>query len=220
MKVLEVGAGRLERWCVGFVERHGGPLAVARQGGALTLTASDGAVATMVPPFPLPDGRPDGPPNGAVTLHEVLAWVAAPRRCAVLLVRRGGYACALVDTGRPRAAAVTVSKVGSRYVQARTAAGGWSQQRFARRRENQARDLVRAVVDVAARLLVPGPADWLVTGGDRPLVESVLSDPRLRSLAALPRGPHLAVGDPRSGDVRTLPDRLIAVRVTVGGPGR
>jgi hypothetical protein len=33
-------------------------------------------------------------------------------------------------------------KVGTRYVQSRTAAGGWSQQRFARRRDNQADELV------------------------------------------------------------------------------
>jgi len=33
---------------------------------------------------------------------------------------------------------LTAHKVGTRYVQSRTAAGGWSQQRFARRRTNQA----------------------------------------------------------------------------------
>jgi hypothetical protein len=205
VRVIEVGAGRLARWCAGFGERHGGPVAVGRSGDRLVLTASDGATAALVPGFAWPDD--------VVDLPSALVWVAAPRRCAALLVRRGGYACALLDTARPSAAAVTASKVGSRYVQSRTAAGGWSQQRFARRRENQARDLSRAVADVAVRLLLPGPADWLVTGGDRPLVDAVLADPRLRPLAELPRGPHLAMGDPRAADVRRLPELVSAVRI-------
>jgi hypothetical protein len=208
--VIEVGADRLSRWCGGFGERHGEPVTVERAGDRLVLTATDGAAAVLVPGFAWPDD--------VVDLPSALAWVASPRRCAVLLVRRGGYACALLDTARPPAAAVTASKVGSRYVQSRTAAGGWSQQRFARRRENQARDLTRAVADVAVRLLLPGPADWLVTGGDRALVDAVLVDPRLRALADLPRGPHLATGDPRAADVRRLPELISAVRIELSEP--
>jgi hypothetical protein len=113
---------------------------------------------------------------------------------------------------------VSSSKVGTRYVQSRTAAGGWSQQRFARRRDNQARDLTRAVADHAVRLLLTGPSDWLVTGGDRPLVDAVLADPRLKPLVALPRGPHLTIGDPRSSDVRAVPEQVSAVRITLTDP--
>jgi hypothetical protein len=204
-RVVEVGASRLRRWCEGFAERHGGSATVARVGERLVLTAPDGATAALLPGFAWP--------QDLVGLPEAFAWVARPRRCAALLVRRGGYACALLDTARPRAAAVVASKVGTRYVQSRTAAGGWSQQRFARRRENQARDLTRAVADVAVRVLLPGPADCLVTGGDRPLVDAVLADSRLRALVALPAGPHLAVGDPRAADVRQLPERVTAVRI-------
>lgn len=215
MKVVEVGAARLPRWCAGFAERHGGPVAAVRDGERLVLTGGDGATAALAPGFAWPD---------AVTgLEEALAWVVEPRRCAALLVRRGGYACALVDTLRAGAAAVTASKVGTRYVQSRTAAGGWSQQRFARRRENQARDLARAVADVAVRLLLPAPgapplADWLVTGGDRALVGEVLADPRLRPLTELPRGPHLALGDPRAADVRRLPELVGVVRIDLTEP--
>ena len=56
---------------------------------------------------------------------------------AVVLVRRGGYAVGVASGDR-----LTAHKVGTRYVQSRTAAGGWSQQRFARRRANQADGLV------------------------------------------------------------------------------
>jgi hypothetical protein len=131
---------------------------------------------------------------------------------AVLLVRRGGYAVALVAGD-----AVAASKVGSRYVQGRTAAGGWSQQRFARRREGQTAALLDAAAATAVRVLVPdgspaGP-DWVVTGGDRTLADRLLAEPRLRPLAALPRERHLEVGDPRSDDVRALPERLRSVRI-------
>ncbi len=67
---------------------------------------------------------------------------------AVVLVRRGGYAVGVGSGDR-----LTSHKVGSRYVQSRTAAGGWSQQRFARRRANQADGLVGAAVEHAVRLL-------------------------------------------------------------------
>ena len=221
MRTVSVDAGRLARWCEGFAARHGGPPAVLRDGPALVLTAPDGSVARLLPPFPLPDTATD--------LDGVLSWVAADRRCAVLLVRRGGYACVAVDGGT-----VTASKVGTRYVQSRTAAGGWSQQRFARRRENQAQGLVEAAVETALRVLLgahaegmhTGPAtraqrpgsEWLVTGGDQPLVSKALADPRLRVLAGLPRGPHLAVGDPRSDVVRALPDLIRRVSIQLTEP--
>ena len=45
------------------------------------------------------------------------------------------------------------SKVGQRHVQGRTKAGGQSQQRFARRRDNQARAAYEAAAEHAARIL-------------------------------------------------------------------
>src|SRR5687768_69778 len=99
---------------------------------------------------------------------DVAGFVAAAfalRRLGLLLVRRGGIAVGVAVGGE-----LTASKVDSAYVQSRTAAGGWSQQRFARRRENQAKALAVGAADVAARLLTAGDLDALVTGGDRALV--------------------------------------------------
>jgi hypothetical protein len=128
-----------------------------------------------------------------------------------LLVRRGGYACVVVDGDR-----VSASKIGSRHVQGRTAAGGWSQQRFARRREGQAQVLVDSATEVAVRVLLPaGAGDALVTGGDRPLIEQVLADPRLEPLTRLRRGPHLDVGDPKAELVQDLPGVGRAIRITL-----
>jgi hypothetical protein len=198
---IEVGADRLERWAARFAERHGALSPSATEEG-LCLLAADGATASFAHPW-----------GSGATVGAFTAAVLAPRRVGVLLVRRGGYACAVVEAG-----SVARSKVGHRYVQGRTAAGGWSQQRFARRREKQTDELAGAAVDVAARLLLEPPPDVVASGGDRRLVDRVLADPRLRALGALPRGPHLTVGDPSADLVRSLPDLLTRVAVTLTEP--
>ena len=111
---------------------------------------------------------------------------------AVVLIRRGGYAVALVDGVSPLA-----HKVGSRHVQSRTAAGGWSQQRFARRRGNQADALVGAVQDHLVRILSDQPTTTgLLVGGDKALAADILADPRLAHLSALPQRTAYGIGDP------------------------
>jgi hypothetical protein len=138
----------------------------------------------------------------------------------VVLVRRGGYACALASAGL-----VTAAKVGTRHVQSRTAAGGWSQQRFARRRGNQADALVDAVAGHALRVLLGGnesPASGaagipagLVVGGDRTLVGEVLDDSRLRALSGLRRRELYDLPDPRRDVLERAVERGRAVRVTL-----
>ncbi|WP_088313666.1 acVLRF1 family peptidyl-tRNA hydrolase [Kineosporia sp. R_H_3] len=216
-RTFTVDARRLPRWVAGVRERHGEVHAVVARGGVL-LTAEDGTTALLSPPFPDDDLADDALPAGTPVddlVAALTARVLRPRRVAAVLARRGGYACAVVGPD-----GVGASKVGTRYVQGRTAAGGWSQQRFARRRENQTDDLVRATADHAARVLDPGGAsyDAVVTGGDRTLVDRVLADPRLRVLGTLPRGPHLAVGDPRSDVVKALPEHVRSVTVHLSEP--
>jgi peptide subunit release factor 1 (eRF1) len=110
----------------------------------------------------------------------------------------------VVEDGR-----LTASKVGSRHVQGRSAAGGWSQQRFARRREGQAREAAGAAADTVARVLLPESArlDTLVTGGDRAMVDTVLEEARLKPLRAIVGARFLAV------------PQALAVRVRVEEPG-
>ena len=135
---------------------------------------------------------------------------------ALLLLRRGGYAVGLAHGD-----ALTEHKVGTRYVQSRTAAGGWSQHRFARRRGNQADELARAVAEHAVRLLPRGIPTGLVVGGDRPLVAQVLVDPRLEHLVDLPRRELYDLPDPRLVVLRTALERARRVRVEVeDGAGR
>ncbi|KRE62756.1 acVLRF1 family peptidyl-tRNA hydrolase [Nostocoides sp. Soil756] len=129
---------------------------------------------------------------------------------ALLLVRRGGYA-----VGTAAAGALTAHKCGTRYVQSRTAAGGWSQQRFARRRGNQADELVGAVAEHAVRLLRGSGAQGLVLGGDRTLAEAVLADDRLAPLRDLPRRELYDLPDPRLAVLEQALARARAVRVTI-----
>ncbi len=129
---------------------------------------------------------------------------------ALLLVRRGGYAMGAATGDR-----LTSHKTGTRYVQSRTAAGGTSQQRFARRRANQADELVAAVAEHAVRLLRGSGAHGLVLGGDRALAEAVLEDDRLAELRDLPRRELYDLPDPRFAVLEKALQRARAVLVTI-----
>jgi len=97
------------------------------------------------------------------TRKGLLDHVAVERRIGVLLVRRGGCGAGVFQGTK-----LLNSKVGSRHVQGRSKAGGRSQQRFARRRECQA----RVAFDAAVRILLlqARTFDALICGGDRTAV--------------------------------------------------
>ncbi len=174
---------RLARWFDNFTARHG-LTSYAVADGRLVAHAADGSVAEASPPH---GHAYDGPPD-VPTFADACVVTG---RWGVLLVRKGGFAVATVS-----GSAVVESKVGQRHVQGRTKAGGQSQQRFARRRDNQARQAYEAAAEHAARILT-GPLVALVCGGDRTAVDAVLEDPRLRLLDGVRVGPWLAVPDPR-----------------------
>ena len=198
MPTVLVPTARWQRWVDNFTTSHGGTdLSVAA--GALAGRAADGSHFTAHLPF---STSYDGPAEAAPFAEAAVP----PAQWGVLLVRKGGFAVA-----RLRAEEMVEHKIGQRHVQGRTKAGGQSQQRFARRRDNQARQPYEAAADHAARILRPGP---VVTGGDRQAVEEVLADDRLRGLAVV--GPWLAVPDPRRAvlDQGVLDAQAIAVDVT------
>lgn len=151
----------------GWIERFGlrhGEVVESRDGCSRTLTAADGAVASFV----------DSPRLETFGL---------------LLVRRGGYAVGLV-----RAASLVAHKSGTRYVQGQTKAGGWSQQRYAHRRANQAADLVRSCASHADRILAGSDAIAVFGGGDRSVVDAVITHLRVRVVL---QDRWLDVPDPR-----------------------
>lgn len=180
MPEVLVPVSRWARWLANFEASHGLAEVVVADGG-LRGSAPDGSRFAAHLPF---STVYDGPPD-PVAFGEA---VTAPPGWGVLLVRKGGFAVARIEHGQ-----VVGSKTGQRHVQGRTKAGGQSQQRFARRRANQARDAFEAAADHAARLLEG--IEVVVAGGDRTAVAEVLADRRLASVAMV--GPWFAVPDPR-----------------------
>lgn len=207
-RVVEVAPERLSGWLSGFADRHGPAIWQATAEHVIG-TASDGAVAACAVPFP-PMSADNGDPCAALVAHALL-----PRRVGVLLVRLGGYAAGVFEGTR-----LVSSKVGSRPVHGRNAAGGQSQQRFARRREGQVRVALGEAADVAARILLPavGSLDAVVLGGDRRAVSTVLADRRLAPLTRLVVDRMLDVADPRLRVLSATPPMFRALRITVTDP--
>jgi len=203
-----VGPERLAGWLARFEARHG-PVVCTAGAVAVVLSAADGACAECRVPFP-PLPVDAAAPYGGLVAHAV-----AERRVGVLLVRLGGHAAGVFAGSR-----LVAAKVGSRPVHGRSAAGGRSQQRFARRREGQARVALAAAADVAAATLVPVAAslDAVVLGGDRRAADAVLADPRLAPLRSLVVEHRLDVPDPRLRVLQQAPRQFRATRVRVTEP--
>ena len=204
MTLVLVPADRVVRWVENFTDRHGETV-LGVEDGALAGRGLDGSTFTARLPFGEAYDGPADPAGFAATM-------AAPDDWGVLLVRKGGFAVA-----RLHQATTVDSKVGQRHVQGRTKAGGQSQQRFARRRDNQARQAYEAAADHAARILhaLAGP---LATGGDHTAVGEELADPRLSMLR--PVGPWLAVPDPRRGVLVAAVRDACAAQVSVTNAGQ
>lgn len=185
---------RLARWLENFTARHGVTALTARD-GALAGSAEDGSTFVAVLPF---SRQYDGPAD----VSAFAAAAAPPEDWGILLVRKGGFAVA-----RMAGPAIREHKVGQRHVQGRTKAGGQSQQRFARRRDNQARQAYEAAEGHARRILGDTPA--VVVGGDHRGVEEVLGDDPRRVGAFLP------VPDPRRAVLDAAIRDACAPRITV-----
>lgn len=183
---VSVPPDRLMGWVERFGARHG-PLTAQIGPDAIELQAADGAHARLINLWE--------PMTDIAELGEGLAHLCRARQFALLLVRKGASAVAVADGDE-----LVAHRVSRHYVQGRTKAGGWSQQRYARRRDNQTRNAYQQAADDAFEVLVPRLAEVsaLVTGGDRAGLSAVLDDPRLTALAGLPRRhPILAVPDAR-----------------------
>jgi hypothetical protein len=219
----------------------------------VSFTAQDGSVAECYPPFPPTGGltmladpvfadpvlanpvlanpvlanpvlaNPVSAADLAGPLAEALAAHARrPRAVGVLLVRLGGYAAG-VFTGYPPV--LQDAKVGSRLVHGRSAAGGWSQHRFARRREKQANEALDAAAAAAVMIFgkvmsfgkgvttVRSGLDAVVLGGDRRAVAELRDDPRLAPYFKLAAERFLTVPDPKRAVLLETPRLFTAIRI-------
>jgi peptide subunit release factor 1 (eRF1) len=216
---VEVPPERLVSWIVMFTQRHGGMASVScdEAGAAVTFTAGDGAAAECHPPFPPLRVRPVAREMRAAA-EGLAAHAAADRTVGVLLVRLGGYAVGVFAGSPPR---LVSSKTGSRLVHGRSAAGGWSQHRFARRRGNQAATALRAAADAAAEVFGQYGADRLdavVLGGDKRSAAGLRGDARLKDYLARAVDRFLTVPDPRRAVLRDIPRAFLATRIRLTEP--
>jgi Actinobacteria/chloroflexi VLRF1 release factor len=216
---VEVPPERLVSWIVTFTQRHDGVESVSCDGAgaAVTFTAGDGATAECHPPFP-PLRVDPGAHEICAAAEGLAAHAAADRTVGVLLVRLGGYAVGVFAGSPPR---LVSSKTGSRLVHGRSAAGGWSQHRFARRRENQAGTALRAAADAAAEVFGQYGADGLdavVLGGDKRSAAGLRGDARLRNYLARTADRFLTVPDPRLAVLRDIPRAFLAIRIRLTEP--
>jgi len=204
----EVVASRFPGWLTRFADGHRGGLRLDRDdNGRPVLHAADGAGAQLDIAFD-PGGQwPD--------LDAILGHIASTARSQpylLLLLRRGGWA-----VGRCAGERVTAGKVGTRYVQGRTKKGGSSQQRYARRRGNQADSVVSAAVGAAQSVWALSAADTpgpLVTGGDKLLIRAALDLLGGRP-PLMPAARTLDVPDPRRTVLDDAAVAACAVRVRV-----
>src|ERR1022692_4134605 len=146
---IEVAPERFPGWIESFAQRHGGDVTTETGEQTVSFLAADGAVAQCQVPFP---PFPPPAPGQEPPAERLAAHATADRTVGVLLVRLGGYAAGVFTGTEPVLAA---SKVGSRLVHGRSAAGGQSQRRFARRRENQAQQALGAAADTAVGVFGP-----------------------------------------------------------------
>ena len=212
---IDVAPERCLLWIRSFTERHGGAVEVAADPVTVTFTAPDGAVAVCHPPFPPVPALADGLADAEKTAGVIVAHAARPRTVGVLLFRLGGHAVG-VFTGSPPA--LVSSKVGGRPVHGRSAAGGWSQHRFARRRENQAAAAASAAADTAVRVLGAYQLDAVVLGGDKRAFAALREDPRLRPYLEMAADRFLTVPDPRLAVLEETPRAFRAIRIRVTEP--
>lgn len=198
-----VSPTRLPGWVGRFSDRHPG-VTLDVELARVTLTGADGARATW------DTGWGGLSPDAPRTSDQAYAHAAADRRVAVLLARRAAHAVGVFDGPR-----LTVSKVDTHYVQARTAAGGWSQQRYARRRSQQAENAARAAAADLRRVVWSAHRqwDWFVTGGDSAAVRAVLA--HVPELAERAPARVLPTPDPRLAVLRSFPDTYRAVTITL-----
>jgi hypothetical protein len=202
-RAVEVPPERLAGWFERFAGGHGGAVTTEATPNEVRVTAADGTTATATVPFgPLEDP----------SLDALVAHALAPRRIALVLVRKGGHSVGIARDGR-----IEVSRTDRHLVQGRSAAGGWSQQRFARRRAGQARHALQDAAKDAFEVLVPrlSEVDAVVLGGDRRALDELRADRRLAPLFARAEARVLEVGEPSRAVLDEAAVRALSVQVTL-----
>ncbi|MGH3692700.1 MAG: acVLRF1 family peptidyl-tRNA hydrolase [Pseudonocardiaceae bacterium] len=207
-RAVEMAPERLPGFLERFAAGHSGVLTTTVTPQRVDVTTGDGTTVSIPVPFG-PLVAPAGQRAG-LAVDELLDHLLVARTIGLVLVRLGGY-----SVGVARAGMVLTSSTGSRLVHGRSAAGGQSQQRFARRREGQARVALRAAADTAARVLLPRAAelDAVILGGDTAALRTLAADPRLAALLERAEPRVLDIPEPRRAVLDEAAHRARCVEV-------
>jgi hypothetical protein len=212
-RAVEVPPDRIQGWFERFAGRNDGVRGTVLRLDEVVVTGGNGTTATASVPFgPLDaQGSFDG-----LSVEPLIAHMLLPRRIGLLLVRLGGHSVGVSLGGE-----VLVSRTDRLLVHGRSAAGGWSQHRFARRREGQARQALQAAAADAFEVLVPrlSEMDALVLGGDRRALEELREDRRLAPLFAIADARVLDIPEPRRTVLDEAAERAIALEIVVHESG-
>jgi VLRF1 release factor-like protein len=207
-RAVEVEPERVSGWFTRFADRHGGITDTDVSPEIVRVEASDGATATATVPF----GPLVPPPDLRLAVDVLVLHLLKPRRIGLLLVRLGGHSIGIAYNGK-----VETSRTDRRLVHGRSAAGGWSQHRFARRREGQARQALQAAAADAVELLTPqlSTLDAVVLGGDQRALDELRADRRLADVFACAEPRVLDVPEPRKTVLDDAAQRARSIEITV-----
>ncbi|MGH3863167.1 acVLRF1 family peptidyl-tRNA hydrolase [Actinokineospora sp.] len=209
-RAVEVPADRIAGWYDRFAVRHGGITRTTATADSIVVEAADGATATVAVPFAPLDGEPGE--WAGLRIDLLIAHLERPRKVGLLLVRLGGHSLGVAEAGK-----VTVSRTDRRQVHGRNAAGGWSQHRFARRREGQARQAMEAAARDVAEVLGTrvSELDAVVLGGDKSALDILRGKRSLAPVFALAEPRVLDVPEPRRTVLDDAAERAFAVEIIV-----
>lgn len=203
---VEISADRIVSWVNRFAGRNTGVAELSAHPDRLEIRGGDGTLATVEVPFgPMVIG-PREPVEALVDHLDAIGLLG------LVLVRGGAHSIGTAKDG-----VVLSSSTDRAYLQGRTAAGGWSQQRYARRRGHQ---LTASLADSAAsvaRLLLPfvGRLGGLVLAGDGPALRRVMAEPTLEPLRQLPSRMFGDIPEPRRVVLDAVAQRSLVVRIVV-----
>ncbi|MFW6174708.1 MAG: Vms1/Ankzf1 family peptidyl-tRNA hydrolase [Chloroflexota bacterium] len=171
------------------------PRSAEQAAAGLALASGPEFHMAVAPPFP-PETGPDTATYDGAAFGPMKEALLKPRVVAIVLLRLGAYAIGVTQNGE-----LVESKTGTRWVKGRHKAGGQSQRRFERRREEWAAKLYGEACEVAEARIAPfsDALDALAMGGEK----HVLNDFRKRCRF-----------------VAELQGRLPVLRVAVDRPGR
>lgn len=208
-RAVEVSPERLHRWFERFAERNEGVVRTQLDPRQVRVVGGSGTAATVDVPFgPLPAVGE----HAGLHVEPLIEHLTNERTIGLVLVRLGGHSVGIAE-----GADVVASRTDRRLVHGRNSAGGWSQQRFARRREGQAREALRAAADDAAEVVASRLAelDGVVLGGDRKALDELRTDPRLAALFDLAEPRILDVPEPRRTVLDDAAARARSVEITL-----